>query len=115
MKFLQSNYKSRPSARRHRIEIWRVVRDNERGFVKDKSTKIAEVWASVEPISERLRVQYQSVSVAASHSITVDGSIDVKEIDKIKFGNREFDILTVKQVDEVKRDKIIISQEIRPK
>jgi len=113
MKFLQNNFKSRSSARRHRIEIWRVIRTNDRGYVEDKSQRIATVWASVEPISERLRVQYQTVSVAASHSITVDGSVAVLEADKIKFGERWFDILTVKQVDEGKRDKIIITQEIR--
>lgn len=113
MKFLQNNFKSRSTARRHKIEVWRIIRTNERGYVADKDTKAATVWASVEPISERLRVQYQSISVNASHSITVGGNVDINEKDKIKFGNRTFDILTIKQVDEQDRDKIIITQEIR--
>jgi head-tail adaptor len=115
MKFLQNNYKSRSTSRRHKIEIWRKVRVNDRGYTDGKDTKIAEVWASVLPVSEELRVKYQGVSVAASHSLSIDGGVDVLETDKIKFGNRFFDVMIIKQVGEESRDKIIITQEIRPK
>ena len=114
MKFIQPQFKTRATSRRHRIEIWRIVRTNDRGYTSDTNTKIAEVWASVLPISEELRVKYQSVSVKASHSISVSGDVDVTEKDKIKFGQRNFEILTVKEVSEESRDKIIITQEIRP-
>jgi hypothetical protein len=56
------------------------------------------------------------MNVRATHSITVDGRTDVQEKDKIKFGKeRVFEILTIKQVDENDRDKVIITEEIRPK
>jgi len=113
MKFIQN--KSRSTSRRHRIEIWRIVRTNDRGYTDGKDTKIAEVWASVFPVSEELRVKYQGVSVLASHSISVDGGVDILETDKIKLGNRFFDIQTIKEVNESSRDKIIVTQEIRPK
>jgi len=115
MRFLQKQFKSRSTARRHRIVIIRSVRKNECGYVSDVETEIGSYWASVTPISESLRIQYQSQSVQATHSITIDGKTDVLETDKIKFGNREFEILTIKQVDENDRDKVIITQEIRPK
>jgi len=113
MRFLQKTFKSRSTARRHRIAIIRTVRNNERGNVSNIDTEVGTYWASVTPISETLRIQYQSQSVAATHSITIDGRADVRETDKIKFGNRDFEILTIKQVDESDRDKIIITREIR--
>jgi len=115
MKFLQKQYKSRASSRRHVITVLRDTKKNEHGYLVTLANIIGSYWASVTPISETLRLQFQSQSVQATHSITVDGRVDVLESDKIKFGNRIFDILTIKQVDENDRDKIIITSEIRPK
>lgn len=115
MQFLSQKFKSRSTARRHRIAVIRTIRTNDRGYVNDAETEIGTFWASVTPISEQLRIQYETMNVRATHSITVDGRTDVQETDKIKFGHREFEILTIKQVDENDRDKIIITEEIRPK
>jgi len=115
MKFLQKQFQSRATGRRYVISVIRPVRTNERGFVETVETEVGKFWASVTPISEQLRLQFQSQSVQATHSITVDGRADILESDKIKFGERLFDIQTIKQVDELDRDKIIITSEIRPK
>jgi len=108
------NQKSRPSARNKRVKIIRNFNVNESGFVSATTTEYGPFWASVQPLTERLRTQYQSISVSATHSITIDGSINVLESDKIKFNDRIFDILTIKDPDENGRDKVIITNEIRP-
>jgi len=115
MQFLQRQYKSRSTARKHRISVIRTVRTNERGFVKDKSEVIGTYWASVIPLTEALRIQFETMKVTATHSISMDSNVDVKETDKLKLGNREFEILTIKRVDEGNRDLVIITEEIRPK
>jgi len=112
---LPRQFKTRSTARRYRVTIVRTTRENERGYVADVVKPVATVWASVLPVSEQLRIQYQSQSVVATHIITVDGRTNVLETDKIKFGTREFEILTIKQVDENDRDKIIVTSEVRPK
>ena len=111
---LTPEYKTRPSAREHRITVMREQSVNESGSNVVKPVPVGNYWASVAPLSERMRTQYQSISVAATHTITVGGKIDVKESDKIKFNGRDFDILTIKDADENRRDKVIITQEIRP-
>jgi len=117
MRFLQQNFKSRSTARRHRISVIRTVRTNERGFVKDEAKVIGTYWASVTPLTESLRIQFETMKVTATHSISMDSKVDVKETDKLKLDNtgREFEILTIKRVDEGNRDLVIITEEIRPK
>ena len=114
MSYLSRGERSRSTDRRQKVMILRVVNANEDGYNAAQEKKLGPYWASVNPVSERLRVQYQSISVSASHAITIDGRIDVQESDKILFGERSFDILTIKNVDENYRDKVIITQEIRP-
>ncbi|GBU21077.1 hypothetical protein R80B4_00966 [Fibrobacteres bacterium R8-0-B4] len=113
--FPRKERKGRATERKRRITVLRVTRERtEGGFAEPSETRNGPYWASVEPISESLRVKYQSVSVNASHSVTVDGAADVIEGDVIEFAGRRFDVLTVRRVDEGRRDKIIITQEIRP-
>jgi len=111
---LAPDYKSRASARKHRVKILRKQSIREGVHVVEVWEPIKECWASVMPLSERMRTQYQAISVVASHSITVAGSLDIMESDKIEFGSRRFDILTIRDAAENKRDKVIITQEIRP-
>jgi head-tail adaptor len=61
-----------------------------------------------------MRTQYHTISVLASHTITVSGSVDVKESDRIKFKDRNFEIMTIKDPEENGRDKLIITMETRP-
>jgi len=115
MRFLQKDYKSRSTARKFRITIVRTDRQNERGYTKDTNTEIGTYWASIFPLSETLRLQFSTTNVLATHSISLDGRVKVDEKDKIKFGDRIFEILTIKRVDELGRDQVLITQEIRPK
>lgn len=111
---LTPDYKTRPTARKHRIHVLRVETQNVGGFIDKRETVAGEYWASVAPLSERMRTQYQTVSVLATHTITVGGDVDVREKDVILFKGRRFDIMTIKDPDESGRDKLIVTQELRP-
>ena len=115
MKFWQKESKSRSTERRHFITIERIRTENENGYTVEKKDTSQYVWASVETLSEKQRLDYQNISVAATHRIVVNGYVDVNESDVIKFNNREFEILTIRDVDERGIDKMIITKEIRPK
>jgi SPP1 family predicted phage head-tail adaptor len=108
-------FKTNATNRKHRIAVIRTTRTNDRGVVKAVDEEIGTYWASVTPLTEQLRIQYQTMNVKATHAIGLDGSVKVEEKDKIKFGARFFDVLTIKRVDEVDRDLVIITEEIRPK
>jgi len=111
---LAPDYKTRASARKHRIELLRKRQKREGINVVEVWEPVRECWASVKPLSATMRDKYQSISVMASHTITINGAIEVLESDKIQFGNSRFDIRTVERPDETRRDKVIITQEIRP-
>ncbi|MDR2592999.1 MAG: phage head closure protein [Chitinispirillales bacterium] len=108
-------YKSRSTNRRHRITVVRTTRTNDRGVVKTVDEEVGTYWSSVTPLTEQLRIQYQTMNVKATHAIGLDGRVMVEEKDKIKFGDRVFEILTIKRVDELDRDQVLITEEIRPK
>lgn len=115
MQFWKRDTKSRSTERRHRITVLRITRGRASGGYTEKSTEpSAPYWASVEPLTETQRVKFQSVSVDATHRITVDAAIQVSEGDRIEFQGRQFDVMTVRNADEGRRDKVIITQEIRP-
>jgi len=115
MRFLQKDMVTRATSRRHVITIIRISRENVSGDVEVREDIVTKCWASVKPLSEAQRVKYQGISVMASHTISIDGAIDVREdTDLILFEGRRFEILTIRNVDEINRDKIIITQEIRP-
>jgi|GEM_PF-1670066 len=111
---LTPDYKTRASARKHRVKILRKQLIREGIHTVEVWEPIRECWASVKLLSATMRDKYQAISVVADHEITINGAIDVVESDKIQFGNRTFDIRTVDKPDETRRDKVIITQEIRP-
>jgi len=115
MTFWKRDKKGRSTERRHRITVLRVERGRAAGGYTEKSTAPAgPYWASVESLTETQRVKYQSVSVDATHRITVDGAIEVDEGDMIEFDGRRFEVMTVRREEERRRDKVIFTQEIRP-
>jgi SPP1 family predicted phage head-tail adaptor len=115
MLFWKRDNKGRSTERRQRITVLRVARERAAGgFTEKSTTPTGPYWASVEPLTESQRVKFQAVSVDATHRITLDGAIEVDEGDRIEFEGRQFEVMTVRRVDEGNRDKVIITQEIRP-
>ena len=115
MQFWRRDKKGRSTERRHRITVLHVERERAAGGYTEKSTAPSgPYWASVESLTETQRVKFQSVSVDATHRITVDGAVDVNEGDRIEFEGRQFEVMTVRREEERRRDKVIFTQEIRP-
>jgi len=115
MMFWKRDKKGRATERNRRITVLRVERERAAGGYTEKSTAPSgPYWASVEALTETQRVKFQSVSVDATHRITVDGATEVNEGDLIEFEGRRFEVMTVRREEERRRDKVIITQEIRP-
>jgi len=108
-------FKTNATERKHRITVIRTTRTNDRGVVKAVNDEIGTYWASVKNLTEASRIMYQTSNVRATHVVSMDGRVDVQEADKLKLGARIFEILTIKQVDETDKEKVIITEEIRPK
>jgi SPP1 family predicted phage head-tail adaptor len=71
------------------------------------------VAAQVSPIQARQVFQYRSINVEATHLIKVRGETVVGETNKIKFGAREFEVLTCEDIQERGIVKVITCKEVR--
>jgi len=115
MPFRKREEKGRATERRKRITVLRVSRERAAGgFTETSAAPSGPYWAGVEPLTETQRVKFQAVSVDATHRITVDGSVEVGEGDWIEFEGRRFEVMTVRRDEERRRDKTIVTREIRP-
>lgn len=102
------------SEARHYITIQSLVRvhDYEGG---EEATYIDEkqVAAVISPIQARQQFNYKSVGVDATHLIKVRGLIDITEKNRIKFGTRLFEILTIEDIQELGVLKVCTCKEVR--
>jgi SPP1 family predicted phage head-tail adaptor len=72
------------------------------------------VAAAIFPIRAAQVFQYKSVNVDATHIIKIRGEISVYEkLNRIKFGTRTFEILTIEDIQERGVVKIITCKELR--
>jgi SPP1 family predicted phage head-tail adaptor len=99
---------------RHRIIIQTLtsVADGEGGFV-DTWVSTQSVWAAVIPMRAQQRFDYASVNVDATHVINIRGEIPITEKQRLKFGARIFEILTVEDYQELGVFKYIVCNEKR--
>jgi len=110
----RENKKTLASRLRHRVYIQTstTTADGEGGhsqaWVDDRA-----VWASVDPIQARQRQEYASVSVEATHLVRVRGDQTVSEENRIRFGTRYLEILTVENIQERGIVKVITCRELR--
>ena len=115
MNFERQRRKSRSTNRVHRITVRRITRTTTADGDSIPEVKIiGSYWASVDPIREEQRREYQTIGTECTHFIRCDAKIDIKETDEIIFKNRKFEILTIIDLHEMGRDKLITSKEIRP-
>lgn len=101
---------------RKRYPIWiqekQTVPNGEGGFAESWIDK-NQVWAAVDPIQARQVFQYRSIDVEATHLIRVDGYTEILEQNRIKFGDRFFEILTIENIQEADFEKVITCKEVR--
>lgn len=99
---------------RHRVTIQNVtkVSDNEGGFTSswaDANT----IWAAIKSMRAKQIGEYRSINVEATHLIKVRGGIDIEENQRIIFGIRIFEVLTVENEKEQNVTKWIVCKEKR--
>lgn len=106
--------KSLSTRLRHRLYVQTVTTtsDGEGGHSQSWADDRA-VWASIDPIQARQRSEYESISVEATHLIRIRGEQSVSEENRIRFGTRTFEILTVENIQERGVVKVITCKELR--
>lgn len=106
--------KSLASQMQHYVVIQTKVSttDGEGGFSENWSTD-ATVAAAVLPIQARQQFAYKSINVEATHLIKVRAEVAVTELNRIRWGSRVFEILTVEDIQERGVVKIITCLEKR--
>lgn len=108
--------KSLSTNKRHLIWVERrtQVEDGEGGYDSGWArTTGVQIWASVAPIKAIERTEYQTVDVKATDLVRVDGYVDVLEKDRVRFGTRILEILTVENIQERDIVKVCTCQELR--
>jgi|WetSurMetagenome_2_1015567.scaffolds.fasta_scaffold207254_3 SPP1 family predicted phage head-tail adaptor len=106
--------KTSATVMRHYVEIQAVTRtnDGEGGVTVSWSTS-ATVAASVDPIKAIQQFNYKSVNVDATHLIKIRGEITINEKNRILWGSRIFEILTIEDINENGILKVITTKEAR--
>ena len=82
------------------------------GFV-ESFTDTPPVWAGVRPLQAWQVTKYASLGVDATHNIRFRGAVAVKETDRIKFGARLFEVVTVTDIAERGVEKLAVCKERR--
>ena len=106
--------KTLASEANHLVWIQTSVRvaDGEGGQTK-AWTDTLQTWASVSPIQARQRFEYESVNVHATHLLRIRGAVTVTEKNRVRFGSRYFEILTVENIRERSIVQVLTCKEIR--
>jgi SPP1 family predicted phage head-tail adaptor len=90
------------------------VDDDRGGFTKSWVNTTVEPHAmAIMPLSAKQIFEYRSLNVEATHFIKIRGEVEVNELNQILYGSREFEILTVEDIQERGIVKWITSKERR--
>jgi len=110
--YLREAQKTLASNMRHRISFQTEVAtpDDEGGFEKTWVTSTT-VWASISPVLAIKQAEFKSMGVDATHRIKIRGSIPVSEKQRILYGTRIFEILTVENIQETNVESVITCRE----
>lgn len=86
---------------RHRITLLRQVNEvNDYGASTQTWKRVATVWANVRPLSGREYFSAQQVQSEVTTQIWLRHIEGIKPTMKVKFGKREFEILSVLNIQE---------------
>jgi SPP1 family predicted phage head-tail adaptor len=104
--------KSLATEARHRITLQQKqsTTDGEGGF-DGNWTDVKTVWASISPIKAIQQFMYKSVNMDGTHLIRVRGLEVVAGWNRVKFGTRVFEILTVENIQERNFEKVLTCKE----
>ena len=109
------NKKSNASKRIHQVYIQSktLSADGRGGFVDTWADSVGPIWASVDPIRAVKRQEYKTTNVISTHLIGMSAKITVTEHNRIRFGNRVFEIETIEDILERGIDLVITASEVR--
>lgn len=99
---------------RNRIELQRVSETLVNGEPVQTWTTLATVWAAVEPLAGRQFFAAQQTQAQVTHSIRIRWSRDwtLGPKDRVKFGERLFDIVAVLNIEERNQELVIQAVEV---
>lgn len=88
--------KSLPTETRHRVAIQAVTNtaDGEGGFTQAWVT-LSTVWAAIYPAREVQETGDRTIDVEATHIVRIRGDVTIAEENRLLFGVREFEIISV--------------------
>ena len=114
MMFDRQSKKSLATLLRHRVLIRTKVEtpDTQGGFTMVWSTTTT-VWAPVDPIKAIQTMDYRAANVDATHTIKMRGNVSVVETQRLQFDSRDFEILTIENIQERDVFKVITCKEIK--
>lgn len=81
------------------VQARTLTHDSEGGHAETWTERI-EVWAAIYPIKAQQAFEYASINVRASHIIAVRGMVDIRETDRIVYDSRNFEVVTVENIQE---------------
>ena len=94
--------KSLATVLRHRVDVQTETRtsDGQGGYTASWATASASVPAAIDPIQARQQFINASVGVDATHVIKMRADVTVDEKQRILWGSRVFEILTIEEINE---------------
>ena len=99
---------------RHRIEIQRATEGrNQHGGVEEDWQPIATRWAAIQPFRARELFAAQQVQSQVTHRIWMRYFEGLQSTDRIKFGQRIFNIDGIRNIDERNRELEVFCMEVR--
>ena len=98
---------------RHRIEIQRAATGhNPHGGVQEDWQTLATRWAAIEPFRARELFAAQQVQSQVTHRIWMRYFAGLQSTDRIKFGERIFNIDGIRNIDERNRELEVFCMEV---
>lgn len=116
MMLVRREQKTLSSRATHQVTIQTraQIPDGEGGFSDGWLNRNSQpVWSEIEPMQAKQSFEYRTIGVDATHFIKVDGLIEVEEQDRILYGDRIFEILTIENLKERNAEKFITCLERR--
>jgi SPP1 family predicted phage head-tail adaptor len=94
--------KSEATEMRHYVYIQTAggTTDGEGGEIENWTDAASGCFAAIFPVRAQQQFDFRSVNVDATHFIKIRGEITISELNRIRFGTRYFEILTIENIQE---------------
>lgn len=98
---------------RHRVTVQQFIESQDSYGQENKTwSDHKTIWASVEPLRVRERMEAKQQQTDITHSITIRYLSSITSEDRIKWGSRIFNISEVRNIDEQDRRMQLLAIEV---